>query len=323
MEYSVIIRTIGKAGEKYQKLLDSIAASNIQPREIIVVIPNGYELPKEQLGIETFIFCEKGMVNQRLVGINNCKTQYALIVDDDIAFGPDFIEKVSEPVVSGEYGLSSGPLIEFFPPKGVHSIISAVSGSAMPTLFHKERYNTVLKTTGYSYNRNLVFNDNRLYETQSAAWTCFFADINKLKNIHFDDELWLDSHRYSTHDDTAMFYKSWLLGNKCVIVADAQYQHLDAGTSKINNKSEREFASGFNTFVFWKRFIVEPSYGASKVAAYICFSYFLCFLWVESLLKSVISKNERKDRKAYFEGVFEAKKWIRSDEYKSIKKIKD
>ena len=31
MEYSIVIRTVGKAGEKYQKLLDSIKKLNVQP----------------------------------------------------------------------------------------------------------------------------------------------------------------------------------------------------------------------------------------------------------------------------------------------------
>ena len=41
LDYSVIIRTTGKAGAKYQGLLDSIAGLEPQPREVIVVLPDG------------------------------------------------------------------------------------------------------------------------------------------------------------------------------------------------------------------------------------------------------------------------------------------
>lgn len=319
MEYSVIIRTIGKAGEKYQRLLDSISNSNVHPKEIIVVIPEGFDLPKEQLGYEKYVFCKRGMVNQRLEGIAQCKTDYALILDDDIAFDSDFVELVSKPVVSGEYAISSGPLLEFFPPKGKHSLFAAITGNAVPTFFHKNRYNTILHTTGYSYNRNIVFNQNKLYETQSAAWTCFFADVNKLRSIHFEDELWLDDHKYSAHDDTAMFYKAWLMGYKSVIVADALYEHLDAKTSKIDNAEAREFALGFNTYVFWKRYILEPSKSVEKLWSRICFGYYLLFARVSAAFKI---KKSRRAGSSFFEGIKSGKKWVKTDEYMLKDKIR-
>ena len=155
IDYSVIIRTTGKAGEKYRRLLQSIASLEPQPREVIVVLPEGYALPEDQLGWETFCFCPKGMVIQRLHGIDQCKTPYALISDDDIAFDPDFVRKLHEPLASGGYGISAGPLPEFFPGKGLPTIMSVLTGASGPTLFHKERYNTLWRTTGYSFNRNI------------------------------------------------------------------------------------------------------------------------------------------------------------------------
>ena len=163
IDYSVVIRTTGKAGEKYRQLLDSIAKLIPQPKEIIVVLPDDYDLPKEQLGYETFYFCEKGMVIQRLVGINNCKTQYALICDDDISFESDFVQKLHKPLKDGLCGLSAGPLTEFFPEKGLPTIMSVLTGASGPSVLHKNRYNTIWRTTGYSFNRNIKwarFNGN-------------------------------------------------------------------------------------------------------------------------------------------------------------------
>ena len=319
MEYSVIIRTIGKAGLKYQRLLDSIRNSTIQPKDVLVVLPEGFDPPAEQLGYEQFLYCQRGMVTQRIVGIEHCSTDFALILDDDIAFQPNFVEIVSAPVVSGEYGISAGPLLDFLPPKGIHSFLAAISGSAVPTIFHKNRYNTVLRTTGYSYNRRIKHNQNALYETQTAAWTCFFANIQKLKSIHFEDELWLEKNRYSAHDDTAMFYKAWLLGVKSVIVADATYEHLDAGTSKIDNEEERMYALGFNTYVFWHRFILEPSKAVNRIWSIICFGYHKTYLAFINSIKSI----GKKDKKNSFAlGLNRGKEWTRSEEYKSLKRIK-
>lgn len=322
MDYSVIIRTIGKAGEKYQQLLDSIKNSNIKPKEIIVVLPEGFEKPNEQLGYEKFLFCKKGMINQRLVGIENCKTKYALILDDDISFEPGFVEKVSEPVVNGKSGVSAGPLLEFFPPKGKSTFNSIISGAALPTVFHKNRYNTVLRTTGYSFNRNIESGKDRLYETQSAAWTCFFADVDRLREIHFEDELWMDKNGYSTHDDTAMFYKAWINGLNPVIVADAPYNHLDAGTSKKNNEDKRAFSSSFNTYVFWHRFIFALSSFPGKIWSKICISYFFFFSSIQRNVKALYNKKEKAVNQAYKGGKKAAKKWIKTDVYKNLPPVR-
>lgn len=263
-EYSVIIRTTGKAKEKYAGLLRSISQLEPQPKEIIVVLPEGYDLPEETLGRETFYFCPRGMVTQRVYGISKCKTRYALISDDDIAFGSDLVKKLSAPVVSGEYGFSAGPLLEFFPSKGFKSVVSAIMGSAVPTFFHKDRYNSVLKTTGYSYNRRIDPGSGKLYETQTAPWTCFFADLEAFRAIHFEDELWLDAHGYSAMDDETMFYKAWLCDKKTVIVASAPYEHLDGKTSVRGNLEQVHYAAGFNRVVFWRRFLYDEAQGGGE-----------------------------------------------------------
>ena len=60
IDYSVIIRTTGQAGEKYTKLLESIKKLKPQPREIIVVLPEKADLPENQLGYEKFFIVRKG-----------------------------------------------------------------------------------------------------------------------------------------------------------------------------------------------------------------------------------------------------------------------
>ena len=65
MQYTAIIRTLGTAGEKYQKLLNSLMAQTVRPKDIIVYIAEGYPIPKETVGIERYVFVKKGMVAQR------------------------------------------------------------------------------------------------------------------------------------------------------------------------------------------------------------------------------------------------------------------
>ena len=321
IDYSVIIRTTGKAGEKYRALLDSIAALEPQPREVIVVLPEGYDLPAERLGWETFYFCPKGMVIQRLHGIAQCKSKYALISDDDIAFGPDFVRKLAEPLETGRYGISAGPLPEFFPEPGFGALVDALMGSAMPTVFHRDRYNTILKSTGYSYNRHLE--PGKLYETQSAPWTCFFADVQKLRSIRFEEELWLDKKGYSAHDDTCMFYKAWLRGVTPVIVADAVYRHMDAKTSTKGNPRVA-LATGFNRIVFWHRFVFTQAPGFLHAAAacwavghrYVC-SWLWCGMGILRRRRTV------QDLRQEFRGLRAGLGYIRSREYRELPPVRE
>lgn len=323
INYSVVIRTTGKAHEKYQQLLDSIDQLVPPPKEIIVVLPQGNSIPKETLGKEKYYFCPKGMVIQRITGMRACKTEYALVCDDDITFPSDFVCKLYKPIYEGKGKFSAGPLYSFLPPKGANAALCTLMGSAAPTLFHKDRYVSVLHTSGYSYNRYLSETASLYYETQSIPWTCFFAEVEAFNSIELDKEIWLDKNGYAAMDDQTMFYKAWLMGMKSIVVADAIYNHLDARTSTRTNKTNAVYAGGFNRVVFWHRFIfsVQESV-AGKVWSRICFEYKhlwdILFNFVNLLRKKMSIEQWQAFNKGYADGW----KYLRCDEYYSLPSIK-
>jgi hypothetical protein len=318
IDYSVIIRTTGKAGAKYAKLLESIDGLIPRPREVIVVLPEGFDLPPERLGWETFCFCPKGMVTQRLYGIQMCQTPYALISDDDIAFGRDFVQQLYQPLKDGYYGLSAGPLLEFFPKKGIQALFWALGAAAIPAHSHKARYTTMLCSTGYVYNRNIDLKNTRIYEAHSAAWTCFFADIAKLRSIRMEDELWLDHLGYSAHDDTVMFYKAWLRGIKTAIVSTATYQHLDGKTSTQGRPVQVKRAMGFTRYVLWHRFFYEQARGLKKPWCVVCIAYRTLFQVGTDLIRFFAGKRPFAEVKAYIDGTIQAMTWVMTSEYQTL-----
>lgn len=315
IDYSVIIRTTGKAKEKYAGLLRSVAALEPKPKEVIVVLPEGYPLPEERLGWETFYFCPKGMVIQRMTGIRMCKTEYALICDDDVRFGPDFVRKLHEPVENGMGGLSIAPLYSFLPEKGIRAVVDSVLGSGIPTLLHKDRYCSVLRTTGYSYNRKLD-RKKKYYESQSAAWTCFYADIKALQAIDFEvEQVWLDAHGYSAMDDQTMFYKAWLRGIKTIVVADASYEHLDARTSTRENREPVLFSSTFNRIVFWHRYIYTQEKNVfGRAWARTCFAYYRMVNGLYAFLRRTTAGEKSIKARAKKE----AREYLRTDAYRNL-----
>ena len=139
IDYSVVIRTTGKAREKYVRLLNSVKQLIPIPTEIIVVLPDGYSLPLERLGTEKFYFSKKGMYYQRIEGIKRCKTKYALICDDDVCFDSDFVKKLHKPLLQKKGFISAAPLFSFLPENTKGVISDAITASAVPTLLYRNK----------------------------------------------------------------------------------------------------------------------------------------------------------------------------------------
>lgn len=76
--YSVAIRTLGKAGDKYLATLQSCAAQTHKPEKILVYLAEGFEKPKETIGIEQVIYTKKGMIAQRAVNYDEINSESIL-----------------------------------------------------------------------------------------------------------------------------------------------------------------------------------------------------------------------------------------------------
>lgn len=314
--YSVAIRTLGTAGEKYKKLLDSIRNQTIPPEKIIVVLPHGYEPPKYQLGIEEFVFCEKSMIKQRLEAIKYISSKYILFCDDDIEFDSHFVSKLSEPLISGQYDCSAGPLLDFFPK---HMLSSLLGGACVMVHGRKDNYVRILKTGGWSYNYSIDTNKNRIYKTESLPWTCFLINKEVITNIKFEEEVWADKSGYASFEDRIFFYKLIKNNYRVCVVSDAKYYHNDGKASTRELKLEPIYAGSFNHYVFWHRFIYKLSSNCiEKLMAKICINY---YIFMSRVYSFCLYKSKRYGKEVCMvkkKGFDDAKKFVRSQEYKSL-----
>ena len=319
--YSVVIRTTGQAGEKYARLLSCIRELRPKPKEIIVVLPEGASIPQAQLGCESFCFCPKGMVRQRLYGLEQCTSSYALFCDDDIAFEKDFVVKLHKPIAEGVAELSAGPLLSFFPQKGPRALLSAVMGKTAPMFPWRKAYVKVLRSSGYSYNRRINTSKCMYYPAESLPWTCFYAKTSSMREICLDDETWLDSHGYASMDDQTMFYKAYLRGICAVVVSDAIYEHLDAKTSTKERKNRGNicYSMGFNRVVFWHRFLFNiRQKRMERIIDTICFSYNCLAECFYSKISVFRGKKEKNDHKMFVKGILDGIRYIKSEEYRKM-----
>lgn len=323
--YSIAIRTLGRAGEKYQKLLDSIAHSTLQPDKIVVVLPEGFALPKEQLGCEEFVFCPKSMVGQRLEALKYIDSEYTLFLDDDISFEPDFISKLMKPLEAGEFDCSTGPLFSFFPASKAGKIVGTLTASVSISVFHRDMYVKILRSGGWSYH---TFNtkEERYYPTDSFAWTCFLIRTDTMRNLNMDDEIsWLEKNEYAYGDDRTMAYKLVKRGYRSCIVSNALYHHNDAKTStspKEMNNTKPMYCKGFFQIVFWHRFIQNLECSKlMRIINLLCIGYWAVSMLGYHFVKAVLTRGYWPSLRSFHQGIVDGISFIHSTEYKELPSV--
>ena len=323
-KYTIAIRTLGKAGEKYQRLLNSIQNSRILPEKVVVVLPEGYEIPSERMGWETFVYAPKSMILQRIEALKYIDSPYTLFLDDDIEFDPDFTGKLLRPLVKGFYDCSTGPLFSFFPASKAGRIAGTLTASVSVSVFNRDMYVKILRSGGWSYH-TFDTTKKRYYPTESFAWTCFMIRTDVMRELRMEDEkLWLERFNYACGDDRVMAYKLVKKGYKACIVSNATYIHNDAKTSTASDEMADTlpaFCMYYMHTVFWNRFIQDKEINKlRKIQNSVCFAYWKSMMWVYHRIKS-LRKENRKYARAFLKGVAEGKRFVRSEEYKNLPEI--
>ena len=320
-EYSIAIRTLGRAGEKYKKLLDSIAASRRKPKKIVVVLPEGFDLPLERLGWEEFVFCPKSMIGQRIEALKYINTEYTLFLDDDIAYDKDFVDRLLAPLEKGLFDCSTGPLFSFFPQSLAGKIAGTLTASVSISLFNRNKYVKILPSGGWSYH-TFDTSEERYYPTESFAWTCFMIRTDVMRKLRMEEEsVWLERFGYACGDDRVMAYKLIKMGYNACVVSNALYDHNDARTSTSAQEMENTkpiFCMYYMHIVFWHRFIQQMETNPCiRVLNRMWLLYWESTMLVYHILKCINPKNNLRFR-AFCEGKQEGKRFIKSDDYRNL-----
>ncbi len=324
--YTVAIRTVGKGGEKYAALLQSISCLKPQPQEVLVCLPEGATPPVEQLGWERFVYLPKGMMSQRIYALEQIRTEYVLFTDDDIQFDQDFVIKLHRAITEVGYDIAVGEILAFLPPAhGIKKVIPALLAAAAPTLFHKDRYVTILRSAGWTYHR-FVPNPGYILPTQSAIGCMFYTSLSAMKHLRFEEELaWAQHGHLAPADDQIMFYKAYRVGLKTGVVTDAHFDHLDAksATASEEARKNKAFYSAYNRTVFWHRFIYSFEKNAfDKAIARIAFWYFRTSGNLFARLRNVLRKDVTTYVKEMSSGYKAAFQYIHSDEYTALPEVR-
>lgn len=172
MKYTVVIRTLGTAGKKYQRMLESLMAQTIRPNEIIVYIADGYTIPNETVGFERYVYVKKGMVSQRALINDDILTEYVLFADDDLYFPPRFVESMYASLINCKGDVISPDVFPNADRPLKNLILMTLSGRMRGRKNDKIWGYKVMRTAGYSYNMDI---QNDVYLSQTNAGACFLC----------------------------------------------------------------------------------------------------------------------------------------------------
>ena len=249
-QYCAAIRTLGTAGEKYRQTLLSLQQQTIPPKKILVYIAEGYPIPKEAIGIEQYIYCPKGMVSQRSLPFNEIDTEWILFLDDDIFIPHEGVEKLFFALEQFKGDCISPNTFSNHALSFKNKIKAALSSQTFP---HWDKlWAFKIRNSGhYSYNNA----PDSVMPTQSAAFTCLLCRKEAYKNIHFEDERWLDHFKYALGDDQLFYYKLYLFGYKTLIHYNSGIIHLDAKSGNSKNLREAHLNAIIIRFAIWWRTI--------------------------------------------------------------------
>lgn len=316
-EYTAVIRTLGTAGEKYQRLLTSLMEQTIKPTAIIVYIAEGYNIPKETVGVEQYVYVKKGMVAQRALPYSEVKTEWMLMLDDDLYLEPASVERMMKHLDREKADAISPDIFPNASRPFAAELMMSISGRMRARRGDNRWGYKVMRTAGYSYNKNAK---TGALQSQTNAGACVLCRKDDFLKIHFEEELWLDDARYPIGEDQVMYYKMYLAGLKLLTWYDHTFTHLDAGG---NLTKEKERMLIYNDFrfktIFWHRFIWTPERNWLKRAwSAICIGYAFGFGLAISMVKGQFGIAKLK-----WNAISGAISFILSHRYRSLPKVTD
>ena len=316
MSYTVAIRTLGRAGNKYQTLLNSLAKQTLPPEAIYVYIPEGFPVPNETINVEKYVFVKKGMVTQRALQYDEIDTDYILFCDDDLFLPENAVEELYASLQDNNAHVVS-PDVFRNAQRGLFSeLLMTISGRMIARRGDNVWGYKVMRTGGYSYNK---YPKDKVYQSQTNAGPCFLCRKEDFLRIHFEDELWLDKMGYPLGEDQVMFYKMYCMGLKVLTHYKSGIEHLDAGTARVSQEKEHRviYSDFYFKCIFWHRFIYLPERNrVIKLWSIVCLLYTLLFTVLISALKF-----NKKVLSVKCNAILEAIKFIHSEEYSELPRI--
>lgn len=253
LSYSIVIRTLGTAGDIYRQELESIRIQTIQPERVVVHIAEGYPKPGFTIGDEEYVWVEKGMIAQRTLPYNEIESSCILMLDDDVLLAPDSAERLLKALFEKEADCVGADVFQNHKMGLGMKIYAALTNMVFPHWNQKWAFK-IHRNGSFSYNN---CPSQSFYWSQSCGGPAMMWRKEAYERIHLEDEKWLDSLGFAYGDDALETYKLYRNGGRLGVLYDSGIQNLDAGTSStaFRKSPERIYVRTKASFMIWWRSI--------------------------------------------------------------------
>jgi len=317
MQYTAVIRTLGKGGRCYQKTLDSLRSQTLPPAAVFVYIAEGSPLPKETIGTERYVYVKRGMVAQRALAYEEVATEYCLFLDDDVYLPPHAVEILYNELTEQNAQIISPCVFANHQVPVKDKIRSGILGREVCRPWGQKWGYKVLWNAGFSYNNRPT---RKTYESQTNAGPCFLCRKADFLQIHYEEERWLDRAYYAFPEDQVMFYKMYCRGLKLLTSFDSGIVHLDASSTVDDSAGKTMkvvYSEYCNKLIFWHRFILSPEKNPIvKAGMTMALAYTYGVQAAKYLLFYFMGRREMA--RAFKNGVRDGISYCRSDEYRRL-----
>ena len=318
LTYSIAIRTLGTAGEKFRAELESIVAQTIQPERVIVYIAAGYDRPGFTVGREEYVWVEKGMVAQRALRYDEIESDCILMLDDDVMLAPESAEKMLKSMVDNDAGCVGADVFQNHKMPLKKKAFSAITNLVLP--FHSKKWAFKVRCNGsFSYNDNP---ESRYYDSMSCGGPVQLWKKAVFKALYMGDETWLDGLGFSFAEDQLITFKAFVNGAKIGVLYDAGVTNLDAQSSSAGFKKSSEYIYTRTkaSYMIWYRSIFRNGRDTALSRIISATAFCLKSLWLAFvMIGAAVVKLDWRFVSLYSKGLIHGRRAVRTDEFKKLR----
>lgn len=311
--YSVIIRTLGKAGDLYTNMILSLKKQSVSPESILVYIAEGYALP-DPIADEKYIYCPKGMATQRAQTFSETDAEYLLLCDDDLIFEPDAVKNLFDALLERDADCISANMYPNHKMSLKEKLIHIAFYGTYPSYGRKWAFR-IRRSSYYSYCQH----PREVMPAQSCAGGCLLLKKSVNTALSYGDETWLDQVPYTSGQDQVFAYKLYRYGYLLLIHYASGIRHQDGQTGHVKDPEKADYHKRFLRYVIWYRTIYEPDGPFRRLLDVMAFYGYWTWLLGLALISHCIGRNKYKVKNS-IQSLRKARKYVHSAAYGEIPK---
>ena len=267
-KYSIAIRTLGTAGEKFRQELESIVRQTVQPERVLVYVAetSGVKFVDGSIGGEEYRYVKKGMVAQRALQYEELTSPYLLLLDDDVELAPDSAERLLKSIVAYDADGMGADIFKNQDMSLAGQAFAILTNWVAPHCDGRWAYK-VTRTGAFSYLsagkiakgkqvKREIGKEDFCLPTQKLDGPCVMWKKESLLSLRWEDELWMDQlSEFAYGDDLVESYKCFVNGGKLLLNYDAGVTYLNAKTasSAYHHTHKKYYIRSLMSALIWYR----------------------------------------------------------------------